>query len=112
MSGMPSKPDAYYQYLQAHHQSDHPVKMWQVDWSSLYWLWGFVVALCVITLLWIRQYRSTRQRGAGLYSTDTWSGYASELAGPATFFFLVFSAIVVAGAVVLIAGHIIWGQKF
>jgi hypothetical protein len=112
MSGMPSKPDAYYHYLQAHHQSDHHVKMWQVDWGSLYWLWGFVVAICVVTLLWIRQYRSTRQRGGGLYSTDTWSGYTSELAGPASVFFLVFSAIVVAAAVVLIAGHLIWGQKF
>jgi hypothetical protein len=71
-----------------------------------------VVVLCLVTILWIRQYRSTRQRGAGLYSTDTWSGYASELAGPASFFFLAFSAIVVAGAVVLIAGHLIWGQKF
>jgi hypothetical protein len=112
MSGMPSKPDAYYHYLQAHHQSDHHVKMWQVDWLSLAWLWGFVVAICLVTILWIRQYRSTRQRGAGLYSTDTWSGYASELAGPASFFFLVFSAIIVAFAVVLIAGHLIWGQKF
>ncbi len=110
MSGMPSRPDAYYQYLQAHHQSDHPTKMWQVDWASLGWMWGFVVVLCVVTLLWIRQYRSTRQRG--LYATDTWSGYASELAGPASFFFIVFSALVVAGAVVLIVGHIIWGQKF
>jgi hypothetical protein len=111
MSGMPSKPDAYYHYLQAHHQSDHAVKTWHVDWVSLSWLWGFVAALCLIVLLWIRQYRSTRQRG-GLYSTDTWSGYASELAGPATFFFLVFSAFLVAFAVVLIAGHLIWGQKF
>ena len=112
MSSMPSKPDAYYHYLQSHHQSDHPVKMWQVDWASLGWLWGFVAVICVVTLLWIRQYRSTRQRGGGLYSTDTWSGYASELAGPASFFFLVFTALIVAGAVVLIAGHIIWGQKF
>jgi hypothetical protein len=112
MSGMPSKPDAYYHYLQAHHQSDHPVQTWQVDWGALWWLWGFVVAICLITLLWIRQYRTTRQRHGGLYSTDTWSGYTSELAGPASLFFLVFSAIVVAGAVVLIAGHLIWGQKF
>jgi hypothetical protein len=112
MSGMPSKPDAYYHYLQAHHQTEHPVKSWQVDWASLYWMWGFVVAISLITILWIRQYRSTRQRGAGLYSTDTWSGYASELAGPASFFFIVFSVLVVTGAVVLIAGHLIWGQKF
>jgi hypothetical protein len=112
MSGMPSQPDAYYDYLQAHHQTDHHVETWQVNWWSLGWMWGFVVVISVVTLLWVRQYRSTRQRGAGLYSTDTWSGYASELAGPATVFFLVFSALVVAGAVVLIAGHLIWGQKF
>jgi hypothetical protein len=112
MSGMPSKPDAYYHYLQAHHQSDHRIVMWKVDWASLAWLWGFVIAIVVVLLLWIRQYRSTRQRGGGLYSTDTWSGYTSELAGPASFFFIVFSAIVIAGAVVLIAGHLIWGQKF
>jgi len=112
MSGMPSQPDAYYHYLQAHHQTDHHVKTWQVDWVSLYWLWGFVVAICLVTLLWVRQYRSTRQRGGGLYSTDTWSGYASELAGPASFFFFALSAIVVAFAVLLIAGHLIWGQKF
>jgi hypothetical protein len=112
MSGMPSQPDAYYQYLQAHHQTDHPVQTWHVDWGSLMWLWGFVIAICVLTLLWIRQYRSTRQRGGGLYSTDTWSGYASELAGPATFFFLILSGVVVLFAVALIVGHLVWGQKF
>jgi hypothetical protein len=112
MSGMPSQPDAYYQYLQGHHQTDHPVQTWQVDWGSLTWLWGFMIAICVLTLLWIRQYRSTRQRGGGLYSTDTWSGYASELAGPATFFFLILSGVVVLFAVALIVGHLVWGQKF
>jgi hypothetical protein len=109
---MPSQPDAYYHYLQAHHQSDHPVQTWQVDWGSLAWLWGFVLAIIVLTLLWIRQYRSTRQRGGGLYSTDTWSGYASELAGPATVFFLILSGVVVLFAVALIVGHLVWGQKF
>jgi hypothetical protein len=112
MSGMPSKPDAYYQYLQSHHQSDHPVQTWHVDWASLLWLWGFVVVICAVTLLWIRQYRTTRQRGGGLYSADMWSGYASELAGPASVFFLLLSAIVLVFAVVLIVGHLVWGQKF
>jgi hypothetical protein len=111
MSGMPKQPDAYYQYLQAHHQSDHPVRTWTVDWMSLAWLWGFMAVLCLVTLLWIRQYRSTRQR-KGVYPVDSWSGYASELAGPATFFFLLFSGIVVAFAVALIVGHLVWGQKF
>jgi hypothetical protein len=111
VSGMPKQPDAYYHYLQAHHQSDHPLTTWKVDWLSLTWLWGFVAALCVLVFFWIRQYRSTRQR-TGVYSVDDWSGYATELAGPATSFFLLLSAIVVGFAVVLIVGHLVWGQKF
>jgi hypothetical protein len=109
--GMPKQPDAYYHYLQAHHQSDHPLKMWGVDWMSLAWLWGFVIVLVLAILLWIRQYRSTRQR-TGVYPIDSWSGYASELAGPATPVFLLLSAIIAAFAVVLIVGHLVWGQKF
>jgi hypothetical protein len=108
--GMPKQPDAYYHYLQAHHQSDHRLTMWGVDWTSLAWLWGFVVVLVVIMLLWIRQYRTTRQRE--VYDVDTWSGYATELAGPATTFFIVLSGVVTAFAVALIVGHLVWGQKF
>ncbi|MFL5954526.1 MAG: hypothetical protein ACJ76I_10510 [Gaiellaceae bacterium] len=110
MSGMPKQPDAYYHYLQAHHQADHPVRTWGVDWMSLAWLWGFLIVLALLTLLWIRQYRTTRQRE--VYEVDTWSGYATELAGPATTFFIILSVVVTAFAVVLIAGHLIWGQKF
>jgi hypothetical protein len=111
VSGMPKQPDAYYLYLQSHHQSDHKLDTWHVDWTSLAWLWGFVAVLCLVVLLWIRQYRSTRQR-SGVYPVDSWSGYASELAGPATFFFLLFIVIVVGFAVALIVGHLVWGQKF
>ena len=64
--------------------------------SSLWWLW---------------QYRSTRQRAA-LYPVDQFGGYTSELAGPATLFFVLFCVIIAAWAVVLIVGHLIWGQKF
>ena len=39
-------------YLQAHHQTDGPVKTWHVDWLSLAWLWGFVIVLVVVMLLW------------------------------------------------------------
>ena len=39
-------------------------------------------------LLWIWQYRTTRQK-AGLYPVDSLGGYTTELAGPATFFFLL-----------------------
>jgi hypothetical protein len=108
--GMPSQPDAYYDYLQAHHQSDHTLTTWSVDWLSLAWLWGFVIVLSVLTLLWVQQYRQSRQRE--VYEIDTWSGYATEIARPASRFFIIFSVFVTAFAVVLIAGHLIWGQKF
>jgi hypothetical protein len=110
MSGMPKRPDAYYNYLQAHHQSDHRVDTWHVDWTSIVWLWGFVIVLVAVALLWVRQYRTTRQRG--VYVADTWSGYTSELAGPATTFFLVLTLILAAFAVAVIVGHLVWGQKF
>ncbi len=107
----PQKAEEYYRYLQAHHQSDHKLDTWHVDWTSLAWLWGFVAVLCLVVLVWVRQYRSTRQR-SGVYPVDSWGGYASELAGPATFFFLLFSGVVVAFAVALVVGHLVWGQKF
>jgi hypothetical protein len=110
MSGMPKHPDAYYRYLQAHHQTDHRVDTWHVDWTSIAWLWGFVIVLVAVALLWVRQYRTTRQRG--VYVADTWSGYTSELAGPATAFFLVLTLILTAFAVAIIVGHLVWGQKF
>ena len=101
----------YYEYLQGHQQSMQDPATWHVRWVDLAWLWGFVALLCLIMLLWVWQYRSTRQK-AGLYPVDQFGGYTSELAGPATFFFLLLTAIVTAFAVVLIVGHLIWGQKF
>jgi hypothetical protein len=110
MSGMPEQPDAYYRYLQAHHQTDHRVDTWTVDWLSIAWLWGFLIVLAIVVVLWLRQYRTTRQRA--VYGVDAWSGYTTELAGPATTFFVVLSVIITAFAVFLIVGHLIWGQKF
>jgi hypothetical protein len=101
----------HYEYLQAHQQSMQDPATWHVRWIDLAWLWGFVAVLSLIVLLWVWQYRSTRQK-AGLYPVDQFGGYTSELAGPATFFFLLLTAIVTAFAVVLIVGHLIWGQKF
>ena len=103
--------DKYYQYLLAHHQNDGRSATWTVDWVSLAWMWGFVAVLSFVILLWIWQYRTTRQR-TGVYPVDSFGGFTTELAGPATLFFLVFSAIVTAFAVVLIVGHLVWGQKF
>ena len=86
-------------------------KTWVVDWLSLAWLWGFVIVLTLAILLWVWQYRSTRQKRA-LYPVDSFGGYTTELAGPATFFFLALIAVLTGWAVVLIVGHLVWGQKF
>jgi hypothetical protein len=74
-------------------------------------MWGFVAALAVILLWWVFQYRTTRQK-TGIYAADTWSGFTSELAGPTTFFFILFTAIITGFAVAVIVGHLVDGQIF
>jgi hypothetical protein len=101
----------FYTYLQAHHQTDSRVETWHVDWMSLAWLWGFVIVLVLALILWVWQYRTTRQR-TGIYPVDSFGGYTSELAGPATLFFILLTIVLTAFAVVLIVGHLVWGQKF
>jgi hypothetical protein len=107
----PEKVRDFYEYLNGHQETTRPIQSWHVDWMSLAWLWGFVIVLALIIILWLWQYRSTRQRAA-LYPVDQFGGYTSELAGPATLFFMLFCLIVAAWAVVLIVGHLVWGQKF
>jgi hypothetical protein len=107
----PQHAEAYYRYLQAHQQTLHVPKTWQVDWLSLAWMWGFVIVLSLLIVWWVWQNRTTRQR-TGIYPIDSFGGYTSELAGPATLFFLLFTLIVTGFAVALIVGHLIWGQKF
>jgi hypothetical protein len=82
-----------------------------VHWLDLAWLWGFLIALAIATLLWIWQYRSTRQK-ANLYPVDSFGGYTTELAGPATVFFFLFTLLLAGWAIALIVGHLVWGQKF
>ena len=101
----------YYHYLQGHQETLHVPKTWEVDWLSLAWLWGFAIALSVVVLLWVWQYRSTRQK-ANIYPVDSFGGYTTELAGPATAFFLLLTVGLTAFAVVVIVGHIVWGQRF
>ena len=107
----PGKAQQYYHYLQAHQQTMQQPATWHVRWLDLAWLWGFAIVLALVIVWWIWQNRSTRQR-AGIYPVDSFGGYTTELAGPATWFFLLLSAIIVAFAVVLIVGHLVWGQKF
>jgi hypothetical protein len=43
---------------------------------------------------------------------DSFGGWTTEAARPATGFFLLFIFLVVGFAVALIVGHLVWGQKF
>ena len=106
----PEKVRQFYEYLQGHQETTRPVQTWHVDWLSLSWLWGFVVVLVFSLLLWVKQYRTTRQ--SGIYPVDSFGGWTTEAAGPATLFFLLFTAVIVAFAVAIIVGHIVYGQKF
>ena len=107
----PQHAEAYYRYLQAHQQTLHVPKTWQVDWLALAWMWGFVIVLSLLIVWWIWQNRTTRQR-TGIYPIDSFGGYTSELAGPATLFFILLTLILTGFGVAIIVGHIVWGQKF
>jgi len=107
----PQHAQQYYHYLQGHQETLQVPATWQVHWLDLAWLWGFLIALAIVTVLWIWQYRSTRQK-ANLYPVDSFGGYTTELAGPATVFFLLFTLLLAGWAIALIVGHLVWGQKF
>jgi hypothetical protein len=108
----PQHAQQYYHYLQSHQIVPHGRDAtWHVDWTSLGWMWGFVAVLIVILFVWIRQYRSTPHR-KGIFPLDTWAGYTTEAAGPATTYFFVFTFIVVVFGAVLVIGHLMNGQFF
>jgi hypothetical protein len=109
----PQKAEAYYHYLNAHQLTMQRAATWHVRWIDLAWLWGFLIVLALAMLLWIWQYRTTRQKaGGGIYPVDSFGGYTTEMAGPATFFFLLLTLVLTGWAAVMIVGHIVWGQKF
>ena len=107
----PDKAEKFNHYLQGHQQTMQRAATWHVRWLDLAWLWGFMIVISVAILLWVWQYRSTRQ-GRNIYPVDSFGGYTTELAGPATFFFLVLTVFLTLFAVALIVGHIVFGQKF
>jgi hypothetical protein len=107
----PETAHRYYQYLQAHQETMQRAATWHVRWVDLAWLWGFVIVLSLVAIWWVWQYRTTRQK-TGIYPVDSFGGYTTELAGHSTLFFLLLTAIVAGFAVVLIVGHLVWGQKF
>ena len=107
----PQKAEQYYHYLQSHQLTMQRAATWHVRWLDLAWLWGFLIVLALATLLWIWQYRTTRQR-AGIYPVDSFGGYTTEMAGPSTFFFILLTIVLAGWAVALIVGHIVFGQRF
>jgi len=107
----PEKAREFYLYLQGHHETENRVATWHVDWTSIAWMWGFLVVVVLALLLWVKQYRTTRQR-TGIYPVDRFGGWTSEAAGPAPLFFILFSAMIVAFGIAIIVGHIVYGQKF
>jgi hypothetical protein len=107
----PQKAQQFYDYLQSHQQTMYHPDTWHVRWVDLAWAGGFMLVLSLVLIWWVWQYRTTRQK-TGIYPIDSFGGYTTELAGPATLFFLLLTAIIVAWAVALIVGHLVWGQKF
>jgi hypothetical protein len=105
----PTKAQQYYHYLQGHDQTFYKAATWEVRWLDLAWLWGFLIALVLVILYWMWQYRTTRQR---IYPVDSFGGYTTELAGPSTLFFILLTVLLVGWAVALIVGHLVWGQLF
>jgi hypothetical protein len=105
----PEDAQQYYLYLQGHHETDGPVVTWHVSWFSLAWLWGFVVVMTLALIWWIWQYRSTPQR---IHPVDSWGGYTTELAKPATRYFVLLGTFLAIFAIAIIVGHLVWGQIF
>ena len=102
----------YYLYLQGRQLAPHGrTETWHVDWSSLAWLWGFVIVICVVAVVWIRDYRSTHPQ-TGISPLDRWSGYTTEAGGRVPFFFWLVTFGVVAFGAEFVIGHLISGQAF
>ena len=102
----------YYAYLQGHQLEPHGrVETWHIDWTSLAWLWGFVIALLIVIGLWIRDYRSSHPP-TGIAPLDRWAGYTTEAAGRVPFFFWVLLIGIVAFGAEFVIGHLVSGQLF
>lgn len=108
----PQQAQAYYHYLNSQQLEPHGrTETWHVDWTALTWMWAFVIVLCILLGLWIRDYRSTHPQ-TGITPLDRWSGYTTEAAGrvPALFWFV--SLVVVAFGATFVIGHLVNGQLF
>ena len=82
-----------------------------MDWVSLRWMWGFVIALVLIFVVWVRDYRSSHPQ-VGIAPLDRWGGYTTEAAGRVPLAFWVVTIIIVAFGAEFVIGHLINGQLF
>ena len=102
----------YYQYLQARQLSPHGrTETWHIDWVALRWLWGFVIVLVLILLVWVRDYRSSWVK-SGISPLDRFGGYATEAAQRVPLSFWVFTLLVAGFGGEFVIGHLISGQLF
>lgn len=108
----PRKALDYYAYLQGRQLTPHGrTETWHVDWTSLGWLWGFVVVVIVVLGVWIRDYRSTHPQ-TGIMPLDRWSGYTTEAGGRVPVFFWLLVVVVAVFGAELVIGHLVSGQTF
>jgi hypothetical protein len=102
----------YYLYLEGHQLTPHGrTETWHVDWSSLAWMWGFVIVLAIILVLWIRDYRSSHPQ-TGISPLDRWGGYTTEAGARVPIFFWIVTLAIVAFGAEFVVGHLISGQLF
>jgi hypothetical protein len=108
----PEKVQEYYQYLQSHQLEPHGrTQTWHVDWTSLGWMWGFLIVLAVLLGVWVRDYRSTHPQ-TGIAPLDRFGGYTTEAASRVPFAFWIITLVIVAFGAEFVIGHLISGQLF
>ena len=107
----PAKAQAYYHYLNAHQLTMQRPATWEVRWLDLAWLWGFVIVLSLVLLLLGLAVPLDPAEGGHLPGGQL-RRLHDGARRPGDVFFLLLTVIVTAFAVVLIVGHIVWGQKF
>jgi hypothetical protein len=107
-----AKVQQYYDYLQSRQLTPHGrTETWHVDWVSLGWMWGFVIVLTLIFVVWVRDYRSSHPQ-IGISPLDRWGGYTTEAGARVPFSFWIFTLVIVAFGAEFVIGHLINGQLF
>jgi hypothetical protein len=107
-----AKVEEYYNYLQARQLTPHGrTETWHVDWTALGWMWGFVIALGLIFVVWVRDYRSSHPQ-IGISPLDRWGGYTTEAGARVPFAFWVVTIVVVVFGAEFVIGHLASGQLF